>query len=644
MRAPITIEQSRDSITLISETPGRMRWGLVRFLLLALLMLPFVSCMAYPLFVVGGESLVVTPLRLLVGSWVFWALCGVVVLLFALDGRSRLKVVWGAERLHSSWLFGALELFEVERERAALGPLVVVERKRLPGLASALTGQQGGWVVGWQLHRGSDRPPELMELARLASQQAAQQLATRLQAWPQLPDRAAVVPSTPAAQAFEPVAALASSGLTWLMRLPLAMFVGLCLALIGLALESLAIERGETPKILPWDASASAEVTRLHWRLELQPNETMAAGQQVRFNSVSSQLQAAVRFVDAKGETRERPLALTGPDGIRPISSHGGPASTIEQFAQAGIRISPIAFEVPREVLDIPVEADGTMRFDQVKTQSDGDPLTTAWHMHWAGLINIDQPSVFLPLLWSEPTLGPQLEIVYRDSDPADAPVWTAAQAASFESRLATLDGMAYPLGMFGLIAGAIAFYWLAPRRLRQLSLPLWFLLAMSATGWTPLATELSDWIGVDRGLQTRVRDVIARAVMPDAQTLQPREADVAVGRWAPAGSRYRLLLAHLGLAQPPAVALPDLASARSAIIHSAHTHMAALDAEARAALLDALSATPSMRRDGNTWLADAVIIPGLCAWRGDEVMSAQARQHYAPILDALECGEEGGR
>jgi len=642
MSAPITIAQGRDSITLISATPGRMRRGLVRFLLLALLMLPFVSCMVYPLFVVGAESLVVTPLRLLVGSWVFWALCGVVVLLFALDGRSRLKIVWGAERLRSSWLFGPLELFDVERERATLGPLVIVERQPASGLMLALSGREGGWVVGWQLHRGKDRPPELMELARIASQHEAQQLATRLQAWPQLPDRAAGVPAPAATPAFEPVTALASSGLTWLMRLPLAMFVGLCLALIGLALESLAIERGEAPKILPWNASASAEITRLHWRLALRPNETMAAGQQVRFNSVSSQLQAAVRFVDAKGETRERPLALAGPDGIRPVSSNGGPAYTIEQFAQAGIRMSPIAFEVPRDVLDIPVEADGTMRFDQVKTQSDGDPLTTAWHMHWAGLTKIDQPSLFLPLLWSEPTLGPKLEIVYRASDPADAPVWTAAQAASFESRLATLDGMAYPLGVFGLVAGAIAFYWLAPRRLRLLSVPLWFLLAVSATGWTPLATELSTWVGVDRGLQSRVRDAIARTVMPAAEVLQPLAADVAVGRWTPAGSRYRELLAHLGLAQMPAVALPDLASARTAIIHSAHTHMASMNADQRAALLDTLSVTPSLRRDGNTWLADSVIVPGLCAWRGDEVMSAQARQHYGPILDALECGAEG--
>ncbi len=633
------IEQDRDTITLISATPGRMRLRLVQFLAVALLMLPFLISMVYPLFVVGAESLILGPLQLLAGSWVFWALCAVVVLLFALDGHSRLKIVWAAQRVYSSWLFGPLELFEVEHQREALGPLIVVERKRLSGLASALTGRQGGWVVGWQRQRPRNRPPELMELARVSSQQEGQHLAARLQAWPQLPGTD-VTPSSPAAaSAFVPVAALASSGLTWLIRLPLAMFVGFCLALVGLALESLAIERGDKPNILPWDSTASADVTRLHWRLALRPTETKAAGRMVRFDGISSELQAAVQFIDSSGQMRERPLALVSADGFRPISPNGGPAHVIERLAQAGLRMNPIAFEVPREVLDIPVEADGTLRFDQVETQSDADPLSTAWQMHWAGLTEIDRPSLYLPLLWSAPTLGTKLDIVYRASDPMDAPAWTAADAASFESRLATLDGMAYPLGVFGLIAGALAFYWLAPRRLRLLSLPVWILLAVSASGWTPLASELSRWIGVDRGLQTRLRDAIARHIMPDPQRLQPRGADDAVGRWTPDGSRFHVLLNHLGVARAPAQRLPDIASARAAIVRTAHARMAEMDATERAAMLDALSATSSLRRSGNTWLADSVITPGLCAWRDDQILAPQARQHYSPILDALECG-----
>jgi hypothetical protein len=203
---------------------------------------------------------------------------------------------------------------------------------------------------------------------------------------------------------------------------------------------------------------------------------------------------------------------------------------------------------------------------------------------------------------------------------------------------LATLDGLAYPLGALGFLAGGIACYWLAPRRLRLLSLPLWLLIGVSSAGWTPLATAVSGWVGVDHGLQTRVRDTIGRFLLPKAQLLRPIDTGVAVGRWTPQGSRFGLLLTQLGVAQVPETRLPDYASAREAIVRTAHARLAGMDAGERSALLDTLSDMPSLRRGGDSWLADVVIVPGLCAWRGDAVLPPQARRHYAPILDALEC------
>ena len=122
LRSEVT--HDRNAITAITPTPGRMRRALLQFLLVAILLLPFGGCMALQMLMVVDGATLLTPLRLLAESWVFWALCATFVLLFVLDGRSRLKLVWGAESLRTSWLFGPLELFEVERDRVEIGPLI----------------------------------------------------------------------------------------------------------------------------------------------------------------------------------------------------------------------------------------------------------------------------------------------------------------------------------------------------------------------------------------------------------------------------------------------------------------------------------------------------------------------------------------
>lgn len=629
---PLEIRSGRDAITLVSATPGRMRLRLLQFLAIALLMLPFVGCMVFPLFAVPDSPALGQGLRMLLGAWQTWALCAVFVLLFVLDGRSRLKTVWGAARVRSSWLFGPLELFVVERTRQEMGPPVIVERRVGRGLSAILAGTRSGWSVGWLASRGRDRPPELIELARVAGREQAEDLVRTLQAWRE-PAHGAVTRAP--LDAGSVAADLASGGVSWLIRLPLAMLAGFCLALVGLALESFAIEQGKAPAVLPWNAVATADLTRLHWRLSRRPVETRSGGKRVRYDSVASELQAAVRFVDARGATREHPLALRAPEGGGFANGHGGPAGMIEQAGMGGLRFEPVQFEVPRDLLDVPVDAEGRMRFAAVHSQPDAEILTTPWHLHWAGLTGIDRPSVYLPLSWSEPSLGPQVEIVYALDADASAPVWLRSQAVALEHRLASFDDAAYVLGIFGFVVGGLACYWLAPRRWRGWALPLWVFAGLASIGTMPIADSVSQWVGVDRGLQVRIRDTLARAlILPGAAPPRAVDASVAVGRWSPEGSRHALLLRHLGLADPPPQRHPDFASARAAIEQVAHARLAVMDATARADFVDALGDVGALQRGGNAWLVEKVIAPGVCAWREDGISPPSEHARYTALFD----------
>lgn len=634
---PVDVRRGREAITLITATPGRMRLRLLQCFAIALLMLPFAGFMLFPLFV-GPETLGLRQgLRMLLGAWQFWALCAVFVLLLVLDGRSRLKSVWGERHVRSSWLFGPLELFVVERGRHEMGPPAIVERRVGQGLSAILAGTQSGWTVGWQVARGNDRPPDLIELARVASREQAEALVRTLQDW-----RGAGQGGVEHApiDAGSLAAEIASGGVTWLIRLPLVMLAGFCLALVGLAVESFMIETGRAPAVLPWNAVATAEVTRLHWRLSRRPVVTQAAGKQVSYDSVASELQAAVSFIDARGARREHPLALRAPQGGGFINDRGGPSWMIEQAALRGMRFDPIQFEVPRDLIDIPVDAEGVLQFATAQSQPEADIHSTSWHLHRSGLTEIDCPSVYLPLAWSVPSLGPQVRIVYALDADASEPVWLEEQAVAVEARLASFEDAAYVLGLIGFLVGGIACRWLVPRRWRGWTWAIWLLAGLASIGVMPIASSVSQWVGVDRGLQLRIRETLGRAmvILPGAPPPRAVDASVAVGRWSVEGSRHAPLLRQLGLDHAPVQRFPDHASAREAIERVAHARLAAMDAPARAAFVESLGDVRALRGAGNAWLVDNVIAPGVCAWRDDGTLSPESRGGYARLFAALQC------
>jgi hypothetical protein len=638
--AGFEIREEHERLIVVAPTPWRLHRGLLRAVGVGGLLLLLCGSMLLPLLLMtDAPPSLSRALRPLLESGMFWLLVGVFGLLLALDRRSRRKLVWDANGARISWLFGPLDLFPTERRHAELPALDVLER-RLPRLLSALYGGEGGdWVVGWQVVQRNDRPPVLRELARFPTAASAEALRKRLNDWRDggAPTRGSS-PSTALG-----AAEIASLGLNRLMFWPIGVFVALCLVPISLMVDSIAVRQGLRAPTLPWDSRAEATLARLGWRIVESTSRTRFDGREIDRAEFASILQAEVSFVDAAGKRHVRPLGLAVPQNGEPLRyASGGPANLIERAAAGGMRLHPVRFEIPRTTLPIEIDGEGALRFDTIGTDPSAGMMTRVWLLHWELIVNLDRPSVMLPLLWSEPSLSESLVVVHREGASVATPVWPEALAQSFAPRLVDFDGDVYVIGSIAFLAGAVAFAFLLPRRRRaMLALPLWLLICASSLYWDRLSDRAASWVGIDRGLSARLRDALASSKLPAAERIATRGDDVVTGHWSPQRSRHRELLDLLGLLEPPATRYPDFASARHAVAQRARERLARLSVAERDRLLD-LNPQRVLPPGGDSWLLQAAITPGVCGWRNDTAAAAQSRWDYASIGTAFDCAKHG--
>jgi hypothetical protein len=629
-----------DRIIVVAPTPWRLHRGLLRVAGVAGLMLVLGGGMLLPLVlmtdVLPGVS---DALRPVLDEPAFWIFVALGVLLLVLDRRSRRRTEWRRAGVRTSWLFGPLDLFPRDFSHAELPPLEVIHYPVPRLLAWLLGGEGGDWVVGWRHDRGDGRPSQLREIARLPDPADAERLRERLSGAFGADPPASARASVPALG----VAEIASLGLNRLLWWPIALLVGFALVPISLMVDAIAVRQGLRAPTLPWDAVAEARLERLAWRVTQRMKDVQHAGRRVSVPEYGARLHAQVSFIDRDGVRQVRPLGLALPGSGDHLASHGmGPAYVIERAAEAGLRLQPVVFELPRSVLAAGLDADGALRLDQVDTDPSAAVMTPEFVRHWTLVVHLDRPSVYLPLRWSEPSLPGSFPIVHRVDAPPGSAVWPQAVARDFEPRLVDYDGLLFGLGGIAFVLGGFAFAWLLPRRHRRwLALPAWVLVCASSLYWDRLSDRAAGWLGIDRGLAVRLRDALAHRVLPSPGRLAALDDAVVVGHWSPQRSRHRELLDLMGLLEPPPTLQPDFAAARAAIEQHGRARLARLSFEDRDRLLD-LDPQLILPRGGDTWLLRAVIAPEVCAWTRDPEGAARSRWNPASIASAYDCPEAG--
>ncbi len=636
MQQGLDVRESTDCITIVTPTPGRLRR--VALPVFALGMLAFLMAGGFQLLLLmrepDGPGFFLWPL---LRHWLFWALLGLLLLLLALDGRSRQKLIWTQDGVRTSWLFGPLELFAHDWQHADLPEIEVRQQQPAGGLEPLFPAEQGEWLLGWRHTDSHGRSGWLIRIARLRSQSEADALRERLLAWKRKP-------GTPASRAaLEPVSELASTSISLLMRLPLVLLLGACIVVIAVAGETLAMQMGKIPAYQAWDREAQAHVSRFAWRLETHSRELHVPEGRAQRDEVHASLQLAVRFQDADGRLQERPLALNlGKDehGFRlQASGSDGVAIHIEQLAQRGLIPPDLSFEVPRALLPLQLGPDGALRTADIETEPRAEAYTQAYHAHWSVLSQIDRPGVHLPLLWTEASLSPPLRIAYRERDSHDAPVWLATELIELQVQTQNFGGLIYVVALPAVLIGGFMFLLLTPRSLQTAAPILWLVLVASSYYWSAMTPGMAKAIGIDRGLQQRLRDWMTSSNLPEGRPLAALDSNIIAGHWSPEHSRFRELLASLDLLQLPTQRHPDLTSAETAIAGRAMQRMADMSIVQRDHLLRSNS-TVSLRIEGNSWLVDAVLTPGYCRWLAEADFGADMRRRFPAAMNTIECPE----
>lgn len=638
MAHPIDVQEHPHCLVVHAPTPGRMRATAIAAAGLALLFALF-NIDVWIMLVRSEGDWMGALLFDSLGTWWVLGLIGLFVALLVLDGRTLRRTVWTADVVRVSTRSGPFELFPFIYRQAELPPLEV--REDAANAVSFIHGRIGAWQLGWrEPDPAGKRAPGFRELARFDSQEEALALCRRLLTWSPRAAAAGAAPESALDTAATSIASL-------LLRMPLVAVLGLSLAMIGVAGESLALRMGKAPVGASplWTGSAEAELVRFAFRVDLRPRETRTSQGVEWVDQPHSELQVAVRFVDSRGRVRERPLVplRRNKDGLGPmLSNHdGGPHAIAVALAQVGWIPPRLDFELPSEVLALPRLADGALDFRRAQTDPAAQALSREYQRHWGVLASLDSPDSYLPLYWSAPGLRSPLRIVYHEADADDRPVWLLAEAETHALDLADFGGMVYVLALPAILFGGFVFFVLMPLRADWLKAVAWLLIVASAAWWGPRVPGVPDWLDIDRGLQSRVRAQIGNLWLPDPRPLLAIDERVIVGHWTPQVSRYAPLLAALDLLQPPAERPLGVQAAREAIAARARQRLAGMQDDAREQLLGDFPAR-QLLLEGNDWLVREVIAPGMCPWFSGPDADTGLSARYRRIGQALECGSSG--
>lgn len=629
MAHPVEVIERDDCLILLWDRPGRLRVTVLVGLTLLLIFALFQLDVWILLYRHEGEWLL-PLLRQSLSTWWVLALLAILVVLLVLDGRSRRKTIWAAEQMRISSLFGPIELFSETRRREDLPELVV--RDDPGGAFGLIGGNRGRWQLA--LHFRSDNPgvrDGFLELGRFASEGEATALKQRLQSFQ---------PSAPLNEstlAASPLSDIAAMLLLLLLRMPAVALFGLCLVVIGLAGESLAMRLGKIEPLMPWDSSTTATLERYAFRVE-PGHRTVDQGRGPEpVEAVHSELQITVYFEDRDGRLRRRALTPLEQASPQLYQFDDGPRQLIESALHSGWNAERLYFEIPESLLSVPRTADGTFDFRQAVTNPSAPFESPAYLQHWRVLAQTDVPEQALPWLWTRAGIDEYIEIVYHHDDSENSPVWLRSEAERFRTELIDYNGMIYLMAIPAVLIGGLLFLFIAPFSHDALKVSAWLLLIISAWWWGPRLPGVPGWLDIDRGLQAQLRHQVASWLLPDPRIPLPLEAEISSGYWQPQGSRYADLLAELDLLHPPALRLSDVQAARMAI--EAHTRqvLQLKDGPARERLLRSLP-DARQRQEGNRWLIRDLVAPGVCAWLQDPQADPGFSRRHQEAIRALDC------
>ena len=620
MSHPVELVERADCLILRWRRPGNLRALAVGPLLVILLY--GLASIDVLLLLLRQEGEWFRPLLWQIATtWWLIGQIAISLLLLVLDGQSRHQLVWADDRLQSSWLYGPIELFVETHARHPDEALIV--REHAAGARSFFGGDHGRWQLLLTLPGEAEQRQDVrLEVARFAVEDEAQAWRRRLL------DFRAGQPAAANATATSPLSDTVAVLLPLMARMPALALFGICLSMIGVAGESLAMRFGRAAPVLPWDSAASARLERFALRVAL----TARDGQPV----VVSELQAAARFIDSDGAERIQPLASLDRRLNHLHRSNDGPRELIEQLTETGWRPGPLRFELPASTLAVQRRSDGVFDFSSAATRPAADILSSEGLRHWRVLAQLDAPVQALIWLWSEPTMQPSFEIVYRDDARHGEPAWLAAEADTHAGALIDHGGLIYVLAVPAVLVGGFLFLFLAPLRHDAVKIGGWLLIVATAWWWGPRLPGVPDWLDFNRGPQAELRLQLARWLLNDPRPLQALGGDTVIGEWRPDGSRYAELLRLLDLAAPPERPSPDAASARQAIAATARRALDGMSGETVEQLLAALPAR-QLRLEGNSWLIEDVIAPGLCARLAAPAALARVQGHRDAIR-ALGC------
>lgn len=307
-------------------------------------------------------------------------------------------------------------------------------------------------------------------------------------------------------------------------------------------------------------------------------------------------------------------------------------------------------FAIPRDVLDIEVDADGVLRLDRLEIdRARGRGADGPYRrMYFGVLLGLDTLDRMLPIHWMQPGVEERFPVVYRAGDPADTPVRREVDARAAVPGQLGLHGGARVLGGFAvgfgllLVAGLAALdgRWQAGDWHRVLGRVLaWLLVCASALYWMPRFPAVSGWLGLHGPPVSTVRDALRGEYTGNlAEVPVYDEAELVRGHWAPVGSRHARWLAVLDLLEPPAQRAASFEEATQAVHAALAARLAALDWPQRLRFLARYR--PDLLRDnGSSAMHDAVIAPAICGWLASGDPQAEGMQRYRATLSYVRCG-----